>query len=216
MRRFYRAGDVLGAQLVVIRLGDHTPLVDLALGVSSWMRQEKVGANVALFLHRVFVLIPEKSECITKWWYMSINCININQHTDCSKALSRISLWFLDAYVTCFVRIGEVKELGHLVMKLPQEPVTATTKFHLLDISKLIVPRLSHGCQKCLGISCCPKSLGGVWGYIFMSAYKHPVESLESISFYVPSTGRQEVELLWLSHILSSFGVSRWEPQWSK
>ena len=66
MRRFYRAGDVLGAQLVVIRLGDHTPLVDLALGVSSWMRQEKVGANVALFLHRVFVLIPEKSECITK------------------------------------------------------------------------------------------------------------------------------------------------------
>lgn len=87
-----------------------------------------------------------------------------------------------------------------------------------LDISKLIVPRLSHRCQKCLGISCCPKSLGWVWGYIFMSAYKHPVESPESISFYVPSTGRQEVELLWLSHtyVLSSFGVSRREPQWSK
>lgn len=91
---------------------------------------------------------------------MSINCININQHTDCSKALKGISLWSLDAYVTCFVRIGEVKDLGHLAMKLPQEPVTATTKFHLLDISKLIVPRLSHRCQKCLGISCCPKSLG--------------------------------------------------------
>ena len=147
-----------------------------------------------------------------------IHIYKLDQHTDCSKALKGISLWSLDAYVTCFVRIGEVKDLGHLAMKLPQEPVTATTKFHLLDISKLIVPRLSHRCQKCLGISCCPKSLGWVWGYIFMSAYKHPVESPESISFYVPSTGRQEVELLWLSHtyVLSSFGVSRREPQWSK
>ncbi len=40
LQRFYRSGDLLGAQLVAVRLGDHTPLVDLALGVSSWMRQE--------------------------------------------------------------------------------------------------------------------------------------------------------------------------------
>lgn len=47
---------------------------------------------------------------------VTIHIYKLYQHTDCSKALKGISLLFLDAYVRFFVCVGEVKELGHLLL----------------------------------------------------------------------------------------------------
>ena len=38
-RRFYRRGDLLGAQLTAVRLGSGACVADVALGVDSWMRK---------------------------------------------------------------------------------------------------------------------------------------------------------------------------------
>lgn len=101
------------------------------------------------------------------------------QHTDCSKAFKGISLWFLDAYVTCFVHIGEVKELGHLEWNFPRSLSLQRRNFLFWTFPSWLFLGFPIDVRNALVIFVAPR----VWEYIFMSAYKHPVESLESFFF---------------------------------
>eukprot|EP00435_Cladocopium_sp_Y103_P030160 s888_g7.t1 len=57
LEAFYRRGDLLGAQLTAVRLGDASVVADVALGVDSWMRKEPITASTYFNLLDISKLI---------------------------------------------------------------------------------------------------------------------------------------------------------------